>query len=472
MMRKPFVYSLIVITFAIGLVSTILLPYVQAQNCEINVTKVESPTRIEPGKDFQLTTHFTITCSSSKLSITPQDKGLIIVRDLNSGKNVTHTSFDITVYLGGNKTLSANFTAPSTVTAPLTSGMWSIEVDVAVYSSGQVVALGSTSLQLPIGQVTQPVTTASTSSSVRSTASSTSSTEASTEAPATGNAMSIGTLGPIVVLVIIAVVASVVMLYRKKKPSVRGVSTKLEPKQEVIQEAKSKAAVSTRPQPTTEPNSISTGYADLDAILAGGLPLGYAILTVSPPCDERDLLLQRIIESGLATDYSIYFISRDLGRTQSLASRYPKNFYVFSPQADRVTGHYPNLFKIFGVQNLNELNFTLMKAIEPIPKATKKIIILDILSDVLLEHRALTTRKWLDEFIAKRKAEGFTILGTINPLIASEQETQTIIDLFDGIIEIYEKELRERSRRFLIVKKMYGRKYVETELMLDKDKLF
>lgn len=85
---------------------------------------------------------------------------------------------------------------------------------------------------------------------------------------------------------------------------------------------------------------------------------------------------------------------------------------------------------------------------------------------------SLTTRKWLDDLIAKRKAEGFTILGALNPLIASEQESQTIIDLFDGIIEIYEKELRERSRRFLIVKKMYGRKYIETELMLDKDKLF
>ena len=46
------------------------------------------------------------------------------------------------------------------------------------------------------------------------------------------------------------------------------------------------------------------------------------------------------------------------------------------------------------------------------------------------------------------------------------------MDLFDGIIEIYERELKERSRRFLIVKKMYGRKYLETELMLDRDKLY
>ena len=34
------------------------------------------------------------------------------------------------------------------------------------------------------------------------------------------------------------------------------------------------------------------------------------------------------------------------------------------------------------------------------------------------------------------------------------------------------RELKERSRRFLIVKKMYGRRYVETELLLDKEELF
>jgi KaiC/GvpD/RAD55 family RecA-like ATPase len=44
--------------------------------------------------------------------------------------------------------------------------------------------------------------------------------------------------------------------------------------------------------------------------------------------------------------------------------------------------------------------------------------------------------------------------------------------LLDGVMEIYERELKERARRFLIVKKMYGRKYVDTELMLDRDRLY
>jgi KaiC/GvpD/RAD55 family RecA-like ATPase len=479
MMGKPFAYSLIVITLAFGLVSAILLPYVQAQNCQITVTKVDTPTRIDPGKDFQITTHFTITCSSSQIGITPQNSGLIVVRDLKSGENLTRTHFDIIVYLGGNRALSANFTEPSTVTAPSALGTWGIEIDVAVYSSGQVVTSGSTSVQVQVGQSGQLVTIISTSSSIKSTTSTQSSVNTSnTEAPAGSNAISIGTLGSTVVVIAVgavALIASVVVFTRRKKPSAGVTITKQEAKQDVTREAPtstSTAVVSKPPQRTTDLSSISTGYPDLDSVLVGGLPLGYAILIVSPPCDEKDLLFRKIIDSGILAGNSIFYVSRDLGRTQDLAGRYPKNFYAFSPQADRVTGSYENFFKIAGVQNLSDLNISLTKAMEPIPKNPKKMIILDILSDVLLEHKALTTRKWLDDFIAKRKTEGFTILGILNALMVSEQESQTIIDLFEGIIEIYEKELRERARRFLIVKKMYGRKYIETELMLDKDKLF
>jgi KaiC/GvpD/RAD55 family RecA-like ATPase len=160
-------------------------------------------------------------------------------------------------------------------------------------------------------------------------------------------------------------------------------------------------------------------------------------------------------------------------RTQDFANRYQKNFYVFSPQAEKLTSAGGKIFKIQGLQNLSDLNISFTKAVEALPKTIGgKLIIIDLLSDVLLEHKALTTRKWLDGFIGKRKAEGFTILGVLNPLISSQQDTQTIMDLFDGIIEIYERELKERARRFLVVKKMYGRKYLDTELMLDRDKLY
>ena len=168
----------------------------------------------------------------------------------------------------------------------------------------------------------------------------------------------------------------------------------------------------------------------------------------------------------------IFFLSRDLIRTQDFANRYGKDFHVFSPQADKITSAGGKIHKIQGLQNLSDLNISFTKAVETLPKTfAAKLIIIDLLSDILLEHKALTTRKWLDGFIGKRKTEGFTVIGVLNPLISSQQDTQTITDLFDGVIEIYERELKERARRFLIVKKMYGRNYTDTELMLDRDKL-
>jgi hypothetical protein len=44
--------------------------------------------------------------------------------------------------------------------------------------------------------------------------------------------------------------------------------------------------------------------------------------------------------------------------------------------------------------------------------------------------------------------------------------------LFNGVIEIYEIDLPDVFRRFVVIKKMYGRKYIDTELILDKNKLF
>jgi KaiC/GvpD/RAD55 family RecA-like ATPase len=299
---------------------------------------------------------------------------------------------------------------------------------------------------------------------------------------------SFGTVGLLVGIVLVALVASfVVFMKRGKAPTGKKQVLKVETVQKIAETEEKpdlKSAVELAPkqeatQPATPPDatrvggSISTGYPELDNALAGGLPTGYAILIVSPPCDERDLLFRKIIDSSQKMGSQTFFLSRDLVRTQDFANRYQKGFHVFSPQADKITSMGGMVSKIQSLRDLSGLNISFSKSVEALPQnVPSRLVVIDILSDILLEHKALTTRKWLDDFVGKRKAEGFTILGVLNPLLSSEQDTQTIMDLFDGIIEIYERELKERARRFLIVKKLYGRKYVDTELMLDKEKLY
>ena len=304
--------------------------------------------------------------------------------------------------------------------------------------------------------------------SVTTTQSPTQSTASSQNGTAASSSLSLGTLGVIGLVVVVGLIASVMVFMKRGKS--RGAQKAL---LRLGSEETGSKPESPPARLVTEGQNIPTGFRELDTVLGGGLPIGFAVLIVSPPFDERDLLFRRIVESSLSMGTVIFFLSRDLARIRDFASRYLKNFYVFSPQADKIIPPSGNVFKIQAVENLYDLNISFTKAVEALPETNAgKLIIIDLLSDILLEHKALTTRKWLDDFIAKRKAEGFTVLGVLNPMISSSQEINTVKDLFDGIIEIYEKEMKDRTRRFLIVKKMFGRKYVETELMLDKDKLF
>jgi len=40
--------------------------------------------------------------------------------------------------------------------------------------------------------------------------------------------------------------------------------------------------------------------------------------------------------------------------------------------------------------------------------------------------------------------------------MAPKEDVQAIVGVFDGVIEFFEKELQERTRRFQVIRKMYG----------------
>lgn len=430
--------------------------HASAPICQIQIIGVDYASTVEPGKTLDVKTNVKVTC-------VPVNQNVLVRVDLlsaDTNKTVSTNSQGIGTIEVSNAPYFKiiNVTILNSVQTPSAASNWGLQLLAWVFVGPDVSGIAKQMILVHVGSLPQSTSSRITSESTQTTS--------SASAP-----LSIGALGPIGLVglvVAVGVVASAVVLMRRRKPH--------EPQATVVEEKVMKGETKPEaPRSTAIPRgeNISTGYDELDKVLVGGLPAGYAILIVSPPCDEKDLLFRKIIESGLSIGNVVLFLSRDLGRTQDFATRYRSNFYAFTPQADKIATDSGNVFKISGVQNLNDLNISFAKAIETLPLANKdKIIMVDLLSDVLLDHKALTTRKWLDDFVGKRKAEGFTVLATLNPLISSKQESQTIIDLFDGIIEIYEKELRERARRFLIVKKMYGRKYIETELMLDKDKLF
>jgi adenylate cyclase len=228
--------------------------------------------------------------------------------------------------------------------------------------------------------------------------------------------------------------------------------------------------VVSKPKPI---DHVSTGYADLDKLLHGGIPPNYAVVLTSPSCDERDILVKSFLETGAKKGEVTFYVTIDAGLAKNLAEEFQSNFYLFvcNPQADIIVRDSPSIFKLKGVENLTDISIALTSAIrklDPMLKGPRRIC-MGLVSDVLLQHHAVQTRRWLTALITELKSMRFTILVTIDPRMHPSEELYAILGLFDGEINIYEKETEKGSKRFLKVKKISNQEYLENELLLKKE---
>ena len=223
------------------------------------------------------------------------------------------------------------------------------------------------------------------------------------------------------------------------------------------------------------PGRIATGCVDLDNLLFGGIPKDYAVILTSPSCDERDLLIKKFLETGAKKGEVTFYVTIDPGEIKSLAEEFQSNFYLFvcNPQADKIIKILPNIFKIKGVENLTEISIALTKAFRRLDTSITgpRRACIEIISDVLLQHHAVQTRRWLTDLIPELKSRDFAILAVMNPQMHPSEEVHAILDLFEGEINVYEKETEKGLEKFLKIKKMLNKRYLESELPLKKEKL-
>jgi KaiC/GvpD/RAD55 family RecA-like ATPase len=221
------------------------------------------------------------------------------------------------------------------------------------------------------------------------------------------------------------------------------------------------------------PAYITTGYADLDKLLLGGIPEKYAIILTSPSCNERDLTIRKFLETGARNGEVTFYLTTDPGEVKDLAEEFPSNFHllVCNPQAGAVFGEEPNVIKLKGVENLTDINIALTLAIRRLDASLRspRRICVGIVSDVLLQHHAVQTRRWLTALTTELKSAGFTTLAVFDPEMHSSQDARAILDLFDGEVNIYEKETEKGFGKYLRIKKMGNSKYLEEELPLKKE---
>jgi KaiC/GvpD/RAD55 family RecA-like ATPase len=250
-----------------------------------------------------------------------------------------------------------------------------------------------------------------------------------------------------------------------KEPELKGL-----PREERVRELRP-----VRPQ-TSEflSDRIATGYEELDNLLFGGIPKNYAVILTSPPCDERDLLIKRFLETGLKNGEVTFYVTINPSEVQILAEEFP-NFHLFicNPQADKIIKDLPNTFKLKGVENLTDISIALTSALRKLNTSGEvpRRGCIEIISDVLLQHHAVQTRKWLTGLITELKAKSFTTLAIIDPGMHPPEEVRATLDLFEGEISLYEKETEAGLEKLLRIKKLHNREYSKAEAPLRKEKL-
>jgi KaiC/GvpD/RAD55 family RecA-like ATPase len=217
---------------------------------------------------------------------------------------------------------------------------------------------------------------------------------------------------------------------------------------------------------------VPTGSLNLDRLLLGGIPENYAVMLTAPPSEERDALIKGFLEKGAKQNEVTFFLTVNPGMTKYLVES-QANFHLFicNPQADTIVKDQSNVVKLRGVENLTDISIALSLATRSLDSSLKgpRRICMDLLSDVLLQHHAVQTRRWLTSLIAELKSNRFTALVVIDPRIHPSEELYAIIGLFDGEISILEKETEKGLVRYLRIKNMSNQQYLKDELLLTKE---
>jgi len=218
------------------------------------------------------------------------------------------------------------------------------------------------------------------------------------------------------------------------------------------------------------PDRIPTGHSDLDNLLLGGIPNNYSVVLTSSSNDNRDLLINKFLEVGAKSGDLTLCVTPHIGYTKTLAEKFPLNFHLFvcNPKADVIIKDLPNVIKINGVENLTNINISLIKvlrALDPLSDTPKRMCI-NIVSDVLLQHHVVITRKWLIGLLAELKSKKFTTLAIVNPRMHGHEEVEALVAQFEGVIQICEKETKNGFEHMLRIKKLYNSEYLNNELIL------
>jgi len=215
---------------------------------------------------------------------------------------------------------------------------------------------------------------------------------------------------------------------------------------------------------------MATGTKELDSLLLGGIPEGYAVVLTGPPSDERSLLIKNFLEAGTKKAQITFYITSEAAGLESLLEK--RGFYLFlcNPESRTKLPDLPNISRLRSKTDLTNLNIALAKAHRSLTQnfVGSKRVCVEIVSDVLLDYGAKTTRKWLSELITDLGSKGFTMLAVMNPSMHPPDQATAVLDLFDGEISVYQTDDPLECKKSLRVKKLRNQDYIKNPICLTK----
>jgi hypothetical protein len=212
-------------------------------------------------------------------------------------------------------------------------------------------------------------------------------------------------------------------------------------------------------------------FTRLQDLIPGGLPEKYSVLLGSPVCEERNLVIEQFLQLDEGAKSPSYLLTSDLDFARATVEKYGEQLTVLvaNQRAASVTG--AKVIPITsGPQNLTTINIELVKAVRNVASKGGRVC-LDILSDILLTQKMLTTRKWVTDLVPRLDEWGFTTLGVFNPSLHSPEDTTAMVDLFKGYMQISDQEIAGKTRKTITVRKMTGLQYSEAQLVVDREAL-
>ncbi|MFC1487804.1 ATPase domain-containing protein [Thermoproteota archaeon] len=215
---------------------------------------------------------------------------------------------------------------------------------------------------------------------------------------------------------------------------------------------------------------MSTGTAELDCLLLGGIPEEYSVALTGPPSDEREMIIKNFLQVGIKEEQTIFYITSEPIGLENLLEK--PNLYLFlcNPKPKTKVPNVPNIYRLRGKTDLTNLSIALTKAYRIIDQSRKKRVCVEIVSDVLLQFNANATRKWISELITDFSSKSFTMLAVMDPGMHPADQATAVINLFDGEISITHTKDPLECKKFIRVEKLRNQDYIKNSICLTNQK--